>query len=103
MAYPYIGLSQDIQHYRSIADTTHNDLLKLEALDSVISKSRGTDNDSFIVFSIQYIKLAKEIDSIESAAKKAMNLQYILTTKKLCVYYGRRSCRFGWIILFIQS
>ncbi len=82
LANPYIGLSQDIQHYRSIADTTHNTLLKLEALDSVISKSKGTDDDSFIVFSIQYIKLAKEIDSIESAAKKAMNLQYILTFKK---------------------
>jgi signal transduction histidine kinase len=82
LAYPYIGLSQDIQHYRSIADTTHNAQLKLVALDSVISKSRNLDNDSFIVFSIQYIKLAKKIDSIDSAAKKAMNLQYILTTKK---------------------
>tara|TARA_R110000787_G_scaffold43892_2_gene107497 strand:+ start:72932 stop:75001 length:2070 start_codon:yes stop_codon:yes gene_type:complete len=82
LVHPYIGLSQDIQHYRSIADTTHNTLLKLEALDSVISKSRNTDNDSFIVFSIQYIKLAKEIGSIESAAKKAMNLQFVLTNKK---------------------
>jgi len=66
-------------YYRSIADTTHNKLLKLEALDSVISKSRNVDNDAFIVFSYQYINLAEELDSIEFAAKKAMNLQYVLT------------------------
>jgi len=77
--YPKLGISQDLQYYRTIADTTHNKLLKLEALDSVISKSRHKDNDAFIVFSYQYISLAKEIDSIELAAKKAMNLQYILT------------------------
>lgn len=82
MAFPFIGTSQDIQHYRSIADTTHNVDLKLEALDSVISKSRNIDPDSFIVFSIQYIDFAIENDKVENAAKKAMNLQYVLTDKK---------------------
>lgn len=82
LAYPYLGLSQDIQHYRSIADTTHNATLKLEALDSVISKSRNIDDDSFIVFSIQYINFAIKNDQVENAAKKAMNLQYVLTSKK---------------------
>ena len=79
---PIKGFSQDIQYYRSIADTTRNTLLKLEALDSVLSKSFRKDDDTFIVFSIQYIDLAEKIDSIELAAKKAMNLQYILTTNK---------------------
>jgi len=82
LAFPYIGISQDIEHYRFISDTTHNSLLKLEALDSVISKSRKKDDDTFIVFSIQYIQLAKKLDSIDLAAKKAMNLQYILTNNK---------------------
>ena len=82
LAYPYFGISQDIQHYRSIADTTHNVALKLEALDSVISKSRINDDDSFIVFSLQYIKFAIKNDQVEGAAKKAMNLQYVLTSKK---------------------
>ena len=77
-----MGISQDIQYYRSIVDTTHNNILKLEALDSVISKSFRKDNDTFIVFSIQYISLAKKLDSIDLAAKKAMNLQYILTNSK---------------------
>jgi len=80
--FPFSGISQDIQHYRSIADTTHNPLLKLEAIDSVLSKSFRKDNDTFIVFSIQFITLAKELDSIELAAKKAMNLQYTLTAFK---------------------
>ncbi len=82
LAFPIIGNSQDIQHYRSIADTTHNVDLKLEALDSVISKSRNIDPDSFIVFSIQYIDFAIENDKVENAAKKAMNLQFVLTAKK---------------------
>ena len=54
-------------------------MLRLEALDSVLSKSFGKDNDTFIDYSYIYIDLAKELDSIESAAKKAMNLQYPLT------------------------
>ncbi|MBE9490348.1 MAG: hypothetical protein IMY67_08660 [Bacteroidetes bacterium] len=82
LVFPFIGFSQDIQYYRSIADTTHNKTLKLEAIDSVLSKTFGKDNDTFIVFSIQFIKLAKEMDSIELAAKKAMNLQHILTAFK---------------------
>ena len=80
--FPFTGISQDIQYYRSIADTTHDPLLKLEAIDSVLSKSFRKDDDAFIVFSIQYINLAKEIDSIELAAKKAMNLQHTLTSSK---------------------
>ncbi len=79
---PFIGYPQDIQHYRSIADTTHDTILKLEAIDSVLSKSFRKDNDVFIDYSIQYIKLAREIDSFELAAKKAMNLQHTLTSFK---------------------
>lgn len=82
LAYPLIGISQDIEYYRSVADTSHDPIPKLIALDSVISKSYKKDDDTFIAFSIQYIKLAKQIDSIELAAKKAMNLQHILTTYK---------------------
>jgi len=78
--YPLIGLSQEIQHYRSIVDTTQNTLLKLEALDSILSKSFRKDDDTFIVYSIQYINLSMEIDSMELAAKKAMNLQFALTS-----------------------
>lgn len=80
--YPFLGYSQNLQHYKSIADTTNDTLLKLEALDSVLSKSPTKNNDVFIDYSIQYINLAKEIDSINLAAKKAMDLQYILTSYK---------------------
>ena len=71
--------AQDLIHYKNIADNTSDDVLRLEALDSVLSKSFGKDNDTFIDYSYIYIDLAKELDSIESAAKKAMNLQYPLT------------------------
>ncbi|MCF6307610.1 MAG: sensor histidine kinase [Flavobacteriaceae bacterium] len=82
LAFPWLGISQDVEYYRSVADTSHNPISKLVALDSVVSKSFKKDDDTFIVFSIQYIKLAKELDSIELAAKKAMNLQHILTSYK---------------------
>ncbi len=82
LAHPLIGVSQDIEYYRSVSDTSHDPIPKLIALDSVISKSFKKDNDTFIAFSIQYIKLAKQLDSIELAAKKAMNLQNVLTTYK---------------------
>ncbi|MAZ73536.1 MAG: hypothetical protein CMC70_10370 [Flavobacteriaceae bacterium] len=80
--FPLCLLAQDILYYQAVADTTQNKLLKLEALDSVISKSFRKDNDTFIAYSQDYIALAKEIDSIEAAARKAMNLQYTLTAYK---------------------
>ncbi len=64
------------------SDTTSNPLLRLTALDSVISKTRKTNLDVFIEFSQKYISLAKELDSMDAAAKKAMNLQDPLTRLK---------------------
>ncbi len=75
-------VSQSIKHYRSILDTTQNISLKLIALDSIIAKSRLIDVETFIAFSEQYIEISIESNRIESAAKKAMNLQYVLTDKK---------------------
>lgn len=74
--------AQDINYYQSIVDTTQNVSLKLASLDSILSRSFRKNNDLFIESSLQYIEIAKEIDSIEKAAKKAMNLQYILTNLK---------------------
>lgn len=56
--------------------------VRLEALDSVISKSRKSDLDTFISSSLDYIELAKELDSIESAAKKMINVHYSLSSIK---------------------
>ena len=74
--------AQDIGHYKNIADTTSNDLIKLEAIDSLLKKSFQSDQDTFITYSYIYIDLAKKIDSFEFAARKAMNLQYPLTAYK---------------------
>ncbi len=81
--HPYFGVSQDIEYYRTVVDTTQSPSLKLEALDSLITKSfRRGDDDAFIAYSLQHIDLAKDIDSIDQAAKKAMNLQFLFTNKK---------------------
>ncbi len=71
-------MAQDLSYYRKLADTSHNDLAKLVAIDSVLSKTYASKPTTFITYSIQYIELAKKIDSIELAAKKAMNLQHVL-------------------------
>jgi len=72
-------VAQDIGYYKNIADTTTNNLLKLESIDSVLIKSYNIDNNTFITYSQTYINLALESDNIVGAAKKAMNLQYPLT------------------------
>ena len=51
----YTEISQDIQHYWSIANTTHDPLLKLEAIDSVLSKSFRKNNGIGYNFSEKYI------------------------------------------------
>ena len=74
--------SQDIEHYKRISDTTTDNFLKLESLDSVMSKSFTRNKDTFIDYGYRYIELAKEIDSIEAAAKKAIKMQSPLTAIK---------------------
>ncbi len=78
----FSGLCQDISHYEEIVNTTNDKAKKLVALDSILKRTFKTDPDAFITYSLQYIDLAQALDSIESAAKKAMNLQYPLTNYK---------------------
>ena len=74
--------AQDITYYQNLANTTKNKALRLEALDSVLSKSHLKDHDVFVDASESYIALAKELDSIAAAARKAMKLQYTITRYK---------------------
>ncbi len=86
VAYLFIApanlFAQESRYYKQVLDTTTNPGLKLEMLDSLISKSRRTNTDDFVKYSLDYIALAKEIDSISSAAKKLINVSYSLTSVK---------------------
>ena len=77
--YPFMGYCQDIVHYEKIVNTTDDKTKKLVALDSLLIRTFATDPKAFIDYSLQYIELAKELDNIEGAARKAMNLQRPLT------------------------
>ncbi|QQX77819.1 MULTISPECIES: sensor histidine kinase [Aequorivita] len=77
--YSISGYGQNISYYEKIVNTTPNKLEKLTALDSLLKRTYSKDPGAFIKYSLQYIDLAQELDSIELAAKKAMNLQYPLT------------------------
>ena len=73
--------AQNAAYYQSVLDTTQNPLIKLEALDSLISKSKATNTNNLITYSIAYIDLAKKLDSIEAAAKKMIGISYTLTSQ----------------------
>ena len=74
--------AQDVSYYRIVADTAQQPITKLNALDSILSLTRNKDFDTFISTSFTYIELAKEIDSIELAAKKTINVSYPLANVK---------------------
>jgi signal transduction histidine kinase len=75
--------AQNLQDYIGLAESSTNNVEKLISLDSVLSKSFRTDPEIFIKYSLIYIDLAMELDNIEGAAKKAMNIQSVLVyTKK---------------------
>lgn len=61
-------------------ETTSNNAEKLVALDSILSMEGKKDIDHFIQNSENYIELAKELDSVEAAAKKMIGLSYTLTS-----------------------
>lgn len=76
------GYTQDISYYIDIAKNSNDRYEKLVALDSVISKSRTLDLETFVSYSLSYIELAKDMDSIEAAAKKMINVHYSLSSLK---------------------
>ena len=71
-------IAQDLDQYIELAESSYDNSEKLVLLDSVLSKSFRKNPDVFIKYSLLAIDLAKELDSIEYAAKKAMNVQNTL-------------------------
>ncbi|HLW31014.1 MAG TPA: sensor histidine kinase [Aequorivita sp.] len=78
--FSFLGYGQDIAQYEKLLNSTTNKTEKLHILDSLLSHTIKVDTEAFIGYSFKYIALAQELDSIEAAAKKAMALQYPLTT-----------------------
>lgn len=73
-----LGLSPFLGHCQEIGSSNAR-TQKLVVLDSLLMQTFSTDPKAFIDYSLQYIEIAKELDSIEDAARKAMNLQRPLT------------------------
>lgn len=78
----FSGFCQEISYYEEIVKTTNDKEKQLVALDSILKLTFKTDPEAFITYSLKYIELAQAMDSIEAAARKAMNLQYPLTNYK---------------------
>lgn len=74
---------QGISDYKQIIETSSDQHQKLAALDSllgIIWKERNFED--FISYSIDYIKLAEQLEEYEQMAKKAMNVSHPLSTIK---------------------
>lgn len=76
---PIWGFNAHEIEYSGFAQIEQSRTEKLATLDSLISLNKKTNIDAFIQYSIEYVKLAQELDFIESAAKKAIDLQRPLT------------------------
>ncbi len=78
----FSSVAQELDDYRQIYLRETDTVAKMVALDSMISKSRRVDRDSFAAYSLEYIDLALETDSVEAAGKKLINAAYTLTAIK---------------------
>ncbi len=78
----FTSKAQDIQYYIDLVETTSSRQERLVAMDSVVSKARETNLNTFVGYSLKYIELAKELDSIEAAARKMIDVHYSLSTVK---------------------
>ncbi|MEM7085167.1 MAG: ATP-binding protein [Bacteroidota bacterium] len=75
--------AQDTSHFKRLLEIAKTPLEQLEALDSLSNpKLRSVNIDEYIEYSLAYIELAKELDSIEAASKKMINVSYTLTSVK---------------------
>lgn len=74
--------AQDIDAYKTLIENSEDPAEKLRAMDSIISLTRRVNVDTFAEYSLAYIELAKEMDSIEAAARKLINVSYTLTSIK---------------------
>ncbi|PQB05205.1 ATP-binding protein [Aureitalea marina] len=77
---PFDIIGQDLEDYRKIYQQETDPQARLVALDSMISKSRRINRDSFAAYSLEYIDLAISLDSVELAGKKLINAAYTLTS-----------------------
>ncbi|MEM7185675.1 MAG: sensor histidine kinase [Bacteroidota bacterium] len=76
------SFAQDVERYKTILANSQDPLEQLSTLDSLCSWTRRTNVDDFIKYSLQYIEIAKSVDSVEAAAKKLISVSYSLTTVK---------------------
>lgn len=77
--------SQDMADYISKAENADNLETKMVAIDSVLSNSFRKNDSLFIAYSLKFIELAKTDNQFDAAAKKAINLQGILSKNQLSI------------------
>ncbi len=73
--WPHLGNGQDVAPFANPVPFQDANAQRLKVLDSILLQTFSSDPQAFIEFSLEYIDLAESMDSIEAAARKAMNVQ----------------------------
>jgi len=77
------AVAQDrLAHFETVVNTSEDPVERLHALDSLIGLTRNQDADQFTYYSLEYIELAKQLDSIEAAARKVIHVAHTFTKIK---------------------
>lgn len=66
--------SQNIDSYKATIDSTNNDAIKLQYLDSILKNIDQNNNEDYINYSKQYIDLAKKLAEYAKASDKTISL-----------------------------
>jgi len=74
-----VHAQNDISYYKDLANNSDPDL-QIVAIDSVLSKSKEVDTDTYIEYSLRYIDLSLKLDSIEQAARQATRIHYTINS-----------------------
>lgn len=69
----------DITYYKDLANNADPDL-QIVAIDSILSKSKGVDTETYIEYSLRYVDLSLQLDSIEQAARQATRIHYTINS-----------------------
>lgn len=78
----YTVYSQNkVEYYKSVIDTTKSNEIELNALDSLIKYTRGSDLASFADYSETYVNKALSQHEFEKAASKAIRAMHTINTR----------------------
>ena len=70
----------NIEEFKSIVDSTTNQQIKLQYLDSILKNISNEDAENYVPYSVQFIDLAEELEEYEKMANETVKVFYPLNS-----------------------